>query len=216
MQKVIRLLDELDQCAVPDNTGTNSDLTSPLYIFIETFTPLSEEGVFRLIANSKSPSCCLDPIPTPLLKSCVEALIPVTTKIISISLDTGIFPVRLKVAVAIPLLKKLGVDSVFRNLRSVSNLAHISKLIDRAVFNQIYDHIVQPGLYPMLQSAYRRHHRTETALVKVANVILLNMSPQRVTPLVLLDLSAAFDPVDHGILLRLLSTNFGIRGRALE
>ena len=115
---------ELDQCAVPDNTDTNSDLTSAL--FIETFTPLTEEGVFRLIANSKSPSCCLDPIPTPLLKSCVEALIPVTTKIINISLDTGIFRVRLKVAMAIALRKKLGVDSVFKNLPSVSNLAHIS------------------------------------------------------------------------------------------
>lgn len=68
----------------------------------------------------------------------------------------------------------------------------------------------------MLQSAYRRHHRTETALVKVANVILLNMNPQRVTPLVLLDLSATFDTVDHGILFRRLSTSFGIRGRALE
>ena len=105
---------------------------------------------------------------------------------------------------------------MFKNLPSVSNLAHISKLIDHAVFNQIYDHIVQPGLYPMLQSAYRGHHRTERALVKVTNVILLNMDPQRVTPLVLLDLSAAFDTVDHGILLRLLRTNFGIRGRALE
>lgn len=125
MQNVIRLRDELDQCAVPDNTDTNSDLTSP---FIDTFTPLTEEDVFRLIANSKSPSCCLDPIPKPLLKSCVEALIPVTTKIINISLDTGIFPVRLKVTVAIPLLKKLGVDLVFKNLRFVSNLAHISSL----------------------------------------------------------------------------------------
>ncbi|XP_068757976.1 uncharacterized protein [Montipora capricornis] len=114
VQKVIRLRDELDQCAVADDTDTNSDLPTPL--FIETFTPLSEEDVCRLIANSKSTSCCLDPIPTPLLKSCIEPLIPVITKIINISLDSGIFPANWKVAMVIPLLKKLGADSVFKNL----------------------------------------------------------------------------------------------------
>ena len=138
------------------------------------------------------------------------------TKIINISLDSGIFPANWKVAVVIPLLKKLGVDSMFKNLRPVSNLAYISKLLERAVFNQIYDHIVRSGLYPPLQSAYRRHHGTETALVNVANDILSNMNSQRVTLLVLLDLSAAFDTVDHGILLRRLSTSFGTRGRALK
>ena len=138
-----------------------------------------------LIANSKSTSCCLDPIPTPLLKSCIEPLIPVITKIINISLDSGIFPVSWKEAVVIPLLKKSGLDSVFKNLRPVSNLAYISKLTEHAVFNQTYDHIVRSGLHPLLQSPYRRHHSTETALVKVANDILLNMNSQRVALLVL-------------------------------
>ena len=116
----------------------------------------------------------------------------------------------------IPLLKKPGLESLFKNLRPVSNLAYISKLTGRAVFNQIYDHLVRSGLYPQLQSAYRRYHSTETALVKVANDILLNMSSQRVTLLVLLDLSAAFDTVDHAILLKRLTTDFGIGRKALE
>ncbi|KAL9978241.1 hypothetical protein ACROYT_G015736 [Oculina patagonica] len=104
---------------------------------------------------------------------------------------------------------------MFKNLRPVSNLAYISKLTERAVFNQTYDHLVRSGLYPQLQSAYRQYHSTETALVKVANDILLNMNSQRVTLLVLLDLSAAFDTVDHKILLRCLTMSFGIRGKAL-
>ena len=116
----------------------------------------------------------------------------------------------------ISLLKKSGLDLVFKNLRPVSNLVHISKLTERAVFNQTYDHIVRSGLYPLFQFAYRRYHSTETALVKVANDILLNMNSQRVTLLVLLDLSAAFDTVDHGILLRRLNTTFGIRGKVLK
>ena len=76
MQKVTRLRDELDQCAVPDDSDTNSDSPTPL--FIETFAPLTED-VCMLIASSKSTYCCLDPIPTPLLKSCIESLIPVIT-----------------------------------------------------------------------------------------------------------------------------------------
>ena len=110
-----------------------------------------------LIGNSKSTSCYLDPIPAPLLKSCIEPLIPVITKIINTSLDSGIFPVSWKEAVVIPLLKKSGLDLVFKNLRPVSNLAYISKLTERAVFNQTYDHFVRSGLYPLLQSAYRRY-----------------------------------------------------------
>ena len=152
-----------------------------------------------LIGNSRSTSCCLDPIPTHLLKSCSESLISVITNIINSSLESGIFPDCWKEAVVIPLLKKPGFESLFKNLRPVSNLAYtayISKLTERA--------IVRSGLYPQLQSAYRRYQSTETALVKVANDVLLNMNSQRVTLLVLLDLSAAFDTVDHAILLKML------------
>ena len=71
------------------------------------------------------------------------------------------------------------------------------------------------GLYPIAQSAYRENHSTETALLKVKNDILLNMNKQHVTLLVLLDLSAAFDTVDHGILLEALN-KLGLGGNAFE
>lgn len=58
---------ELDQCDVPNDIGTNSKLPTPPVI--EAFAPLSEDEVRMLIAKSKSSSCCLDPIPTPLVKS---------------------------------------------------------------------------------------------------------------------------------------------------
>ena len=199
VEKINRLCDELDQgdvsdTQVQDDGAVNSDsLTHPTRI--EAFKLLTEEDVHMLIASSKSTSCCLDPIPTHLLKSCSGPLTPVITKIINNSLELGIFPGCWKEAIVIPLLKKPGLDSIFKNLRPVSNLAYVSKLIERAVFNQTYDHLVRSGLYPLFQSAYRKYHSTETALVKVANDILLNMNSQRVTLLVLLDLSAAFDTV---------------------
>jgi len=222
VQKISQLCEELDQGYVPNDQGyvmddsvVNSDSIIPP-THIEAFELLAEDDVRMLIANSKSTSCCLDPLPPHLLKSCSEPLIPVITNIINSLLESGIFPDSWKEAVVIPLLKKLGLESLFKNLRPVSNLAYISKLTGHTVFNQTYDHLVRSGLYLLLQSAYRRYHSTETVLVKVANDILLNMNSQRVTLLVLLDLSTAFDTVDHVILLKRLTTDFGISGKALE
>ena len=91
----------------------------------------------------------------------------------------------------------------------------MSKLIERAAFNQIHGHLVRNNLYPVAQSAYRRNHSTETALLKVMNDILLKMNKQHVNILLLLDLRATFDTVDHSILLNRLSSKHGLNGTAL-
>ena len=127
-----------------------------------------------------------------------------------------LFPDCWKEALVSPLLKKSGVLSEFTNLRPVSNLQYVSKLTERVVFDQTHAHLTSHGLYPPFQSAYRKCHSTETALLKVQNDILMNLDSQCVTLLVLLDLSAAFDTVDHGVLLNRLNTSFGVRGSALQ
>ena len=81
--------------------------------------------------------------------------------------------------------------------------------------DQTAEHVSRSGLYPLFQSAYRAGHSTETALLKVQNDILLAMDRQHVILLVLLDLSAAFDTVDHRVLLRRLEVTYGITGTAL-
>ena len=131
------------------------------------------------------------------------------------SLEAGLFPESWKEALVCPLLKKPGLDIIFKNFRPVSNLAFLSKLTEEAVFHQIHDHMADMSLYPTAQSAYRENHSTETALLKIKNDILLNMNKQHVTLLVLLDLSAAFDTVDHGILLEALN-KLGLGGKAFE
>ena len=145
-------------------------------------------------------------------------LLPVITQIISLSLESGVFADSWKCALVNLLLKKPGLDSVFKSYRPVSNLPYVSKLTERAVFIQIHDHMVANCVYPIFQSAFRPRHSTETALVKVMNDILLAMNSRQVTLLVLLDLSLAFDTVNYEVLLKRLHTDvaIGIRGKALD
>ena len=177
-----------------------------------SFTILSQEDVKNLIGKSSKKTCSLDPMPTPLVVECLDPLLPVITRMINLSLQCGTFPDDWKLADVKPRLKKTGAEALFTNLRPISNLSFASKLTERAVFAQIHDHLITNKLYRKAQSAYREYHSTETALLRVKNDILLNMNQQRVTLLVLLDLSAAFDSVDHTILVNRLSKDFGITG----
>ena len=90
----------------------------------------------------------------------------------------------------------------------------ISKVTERIVAQQMSQHLCDCQLLPELQSAYRTRHSTETALLRVCNDILMNMNKQHVTLLVCLDLSSAFDAVDHDVLPKRLENNFGICGTA--
>ena len=72
------------------------------------------------------------------------------------------------------------------------------------------------NLHEVMQSAYKQFHSTETALIRVQNDILVNMDKKRGVILVLLDLSAAFDTIDHATLLDVLQHRLGISGTALE
>ena len=151
---------------------------------------------------------------TSLVINCVDVLFPVIT--INLSLESGSFASHWKCALVNPLSKKTSLDLVFKNYRPVSNLQYVSKLTERAVFNQLHEHMMANGIYPLFQSAYRQYHSTETALLRVMNDILLKMNSQRVTLLVPLDLSTAFDTGSHDVLLDRLHNDVGLRGNALN
>ena len=181
------------------------------------FQPVSEEQVSKVITSSPTTSCPLDPLPTRVLKTCLPALLTVLTFLVNLSLSTGEFCANLKKAYVTPLLKKLDLDSdIFKNYRPVSNLSFLSKVIERIVAIQLLAHLTANNIMEKFQSAYRAYHSTETALLRVFNDLLLSVDTHGGAILVLLDLSAAFDTIDHATLLEALQSQCGITGTVLK
>ena len=138
------------------------------------------------------------------------------TKIVNLSLQSSTMPLPFKSAILIPLLKKPGLELVKSNFRPVSNVAYASKLIESAVASQLVEHLTRNRLFDPLQSAYRQGHSTETALLEVQSDMLEAMDNKKVSILVFLDLSAAFDTVDHKFLLKRLKDRCGVQKGALQ
>jgi hypothetical protein len=114
-------------------------------------------------------SCLIDPAPTLVLKGCNESLLPIYTRIINLSLQSPVMPEPLKIAMLDTLLKKFNADpDMFQNFRPVSNLKCLSKLVERAVFVQLNEYLVENELHEVFQSAYKSFHSTETSLLKGA------------------------------------------------
>ena len=156
-------------------------------------------------------------MPTWLLKLHVSELLPIITAIVNVSMDSWRVPPVFKCAQIRPLLKKPTLDpDILKNYRPVSNLPFISKVLEKVVDTRIECHLVENGLHEELQSAYHRFHLTETALLKVQSDILESLDNGFVTVLVMLDMSAVFDTLNHGILLSHFENVFGISGAALN
>jgi len=181
------------------------------------FHPVTEAAVRKLVLDSPSSSCDQDPIPTWLLKKCINELTPVLTRIVNLSLLEGHFPDSFKHAQVDPLIKKSGLDpEVLANYRPIAKLKFVSKLIERAGVNQINAYLEKNRLYGKTQSAYRKHHSVETAMIRIYNDLLLAADRGQETVLVMLDYSSAFDIIDHDTMLQRLSSGYGIVGTALD
>ena len=184
---------------------------------LSVFSHVTEEEVSNIISQSSNTFCDLDPIPTSLLKQCLSALLITLTTMINLSLSTGVFPDLFKACSVIPLLEKYNLDREdLSNYWSISHLSFLSKLTERVVKNRLTQHLLSNDLLNQFQSAYPKHHSTESMLLAVHDHIIKAMFQQRVTALCILDLSAAFDTIDHSTLLHRLSTWFGFNGKVIS
>ena len=181
------------------------------------FNPISVSDLEKLILTGNSKSCSLDPVPTSLLKQISTSIIPTIHTIVNNSLHSSHMPAQLKEAIVTPILKKSSLDSEnLKNYRPVSNLPYLGKVIEKVAVNQLTNHLTENNLHESLQSAYQANHSTETALVKVSNDILLALDKGQCVYLVLLDLSAAFDTIDHSVFLSRLEKDNAVTNDALE
>ena len=174
------------------------------------FPPVTEQ-------DPATKSCPLDPKPTWLLKENLDVLLPSLTYLINNSLLCAEMPAEYKDAIVIPILKKYSLPpDNLRNFRPVSILPYISKVIEKVVALQLLQHLSLNNIEEKFQSAYKQFHSTETATIRVYNDILRELDQKNCVLLVLLDLSAAFDTIDHGILLGNLQSRFGLEGDVLS
>ncbi len=181
------------------------------------FHPISSVQLAGIVSKVKLSTCESDVIPARLLKEVFATLSPAVTAIINNSLESGVVPARFKHAIVHPLLKKPHLDqSIFSNFRPISKLPFISKLLERAVYSQLDSYISMSNVLDTFQLGFRSLHSTETALLKVSNDLLQILDTGSNAVLVLLDLSAAFDTIDHSILLQRLEKWVGIQGTALQ
>ena len=149
-----------------------------------------------------------------LLKLIKNEICESVTLIINQSLTTGIFPNKLKIAKVIPLFKK-GDIYTFDNYRPISLLPSISKIFERTMYDQIYNYFQNNELFYNSQYGFRKNHSTELATLEIIDRIIQEMDKYNTPINIYIDLSKAFDTIDHNILLCKLKY-YGLNGAALD
>lgn len=184
---------------------------------LANLAPVTAEEVAKLLMKSPAKQCQLDPVPTWLVKRASDVLAPDIASVCNASFQQVMFPARCKQAIVRPLLKKRTMDvNDPGSYRPISNLSFLSKIVEKVVDARLTEHVEGHRLLPTVQSAYRPYHSTETAVVSILNDMITTVDKGRIGALMMLDLSAAFDTVDHAVLIDVLRRRFGITGNALD
>lgn len=214
VEKITKIRDNIP--FVPDSdeeqNGLNEDTNS-----LDRFNLVSEDYVKKVLINLSNKSSLLDPLPVWLLKKHMEFFLPKIVHIVNASFCSQTVPDLLKQSIVFPTLKKSNLDcNNLNNYRPISNIAFLSKVMEKIVDDQITNHMSQNDFEEIFQSGYKKGHSVETALLRILNDIYLGKERKQITALILIDLSAAFDTIDHQILFKLLENRLKIKSAALN
>ena len=179
------------------------------------FNQVTEEIVNKIIDNFPAKtSCGIDNISMKLVKKIKDVLLTPLCIVINQSLTTGIFPDKLKIAKIVPVHKKDDV-TIIDNYRPISVLPAISKIFEKIILNQLTEHFNSLNLLFPSQYGFRESHNTEYAVMENIDKIVENIEARNLPLNIFLDLSKAFDTLDHSILLYKLS-HYGITGMSYK
>ena len=177
--------------------------------------PIEEKEIIDIVNNFKNgKSSGYDDISPSIVKSAIVFITKPLAYIFNLSISTGIFPDALKVAKVVPVFKKDD-PHVFSNYRPISLLPCFSKILERLIYNRLDHFLTRFNILHDNQYGFRKNHSTDLALLDICNNISSSLNLNHHTIGIFLDLSKAFDTIDHGILLAKLH-HYGIRGVALD
>jgi hypothetical protein len=196
----------------PKHTSYKQYLTTPCTEKLE-FKPIDNQKVEQLIDQMKlKTSTGYDNLSSKLIKYIKHEVKNALTVTINQSLKTGIFPQKLKLAKILPIYKNND-DAAVNNYRPIALLPVISKLFEMVIHEQINKHMIINKLYYEHQYGFKQGHSTELASLELIDVITDKLDQGKLPFAVFLDLSKAFDTINHDILLNKLEY-YGITGTA--
>ena len=177
--------------------------------------PVKPDDVLKIITNLKnSKSSGVDDIDTYIIKLIASDILPAVTHIINLSITQSVFPSIWKHAKVVPLLKK-GDHLTAKNYRPVALLPILSKILERAIFNQLVEYLDLNNLIHMNHHGSRKGHNTASALLQMYDQWIEAADDGDMVGVMMVDLSAAFDMVDHSLLLEKLQL-FGLDVKAVQ